>query len=125
MTIFFYKGFYNNNIMTILKDIQCNKKCRRMYGFWACLRWSSDRRAGRSLLGENVYSTFLIYSSCEQSAHMAVIIVLQNLSFPQRCTIHCICSVSFQVLGIIEGYNIITCEASFITMIVYFWPLTK
>lgn len=64
-----------------------------MYGFRACLRWSSDRRAGRSLQGENAYTciTFLTYSSCKQSAHMTVIIVLYNLSFPQSCTIHVQC----------------------------------
>lgn len=64
--------------MTILKDIRCNKKCCRMYGFRACPRWSSDWRAGRSLLGENVYTCI-------------VIIVLYNLSFPQSCTIHVQC----------------------------------
>lgn len=64
-----------------------------MYGFRACLRWSSDWRAGRSLQGENAYTriTFLTYISCKQSAHMAVIIVLYNLSFPQSCTIHVQC----------------------------------
>lgn len=48
---------------------------------------------GRSLQGENAYTciTFLTYSSCKQSAHMAVIIVLYNLSFPQSCTLHVQC----------------------------------
>lgn len=59
---------------------------------------------GRSLQGENAYTriTFLTYSSCKQSAHMASCYNC-TVQFILSSKLYYTCSMSFQVFGIKEA----------------------